>query len=58
MLNKQIGLKLGIGEITVKSHRGKIMLKMKADSLADLVKRAVRLGRTPARTSMAGDTRS
>src|SRR5262249_51890257 len=49
MLNKQIGLKLGISEITVKAHRGKVMQKMKADSLADLVKIAVRLGLAPAR---------
>lgn len=49
MLNKQIGLTLGISEITVKAHRGKMMLKMKADSLADLVKVAVRLGLTPAK---------
>ena len=49
MLNKQIGMKLGISEITVKAHRGKMMQKMKADSLADLVKTAVRLGLTPAR---------
>ena len=49
MLNKQVGLKLGISEITVKAHRGKMMQKMKADSLADLVKTAVRLGLTPAR---------
>lgn len=48
MLNKQIGLKLGISEITVKAHRGKVMQKMQADSLADLVKTAVRLGLTPA----------
>ena len=48
MLNKQIGLKLGISEITVKAHRGKMMQKMKADSLADLVKTAVRLGLAPA----------
>ena len=49
MLNKQIGLKLGISEITVKAHRGKMMQKMKADSVAELVKTAVRLGLTPAR---------
>lgn len=49
MLNKQIGLKLDISEITVKAHRGKMMQKMKADSVADLVKTAVRLGLTPAR---------
>jgi len=49
MLNKQIGLKLGISEITVKAHRGKVMQKMKADSLADLVKIAVRLGLAPAK---------
>ena len=47
MLNKQIGLKLNISEITVKAHRGKMMQKMKADSVADLVKTAVRLGLTP-----------
>ncbi len=49
MLNKQIGLQLGISEITVKAHRGKMMRKMKADSLADLVRIAVRLGLAPAR---------
>ena len=48
MLNKQIGLKLGISEITVKAHRGKMMQKMKADSLADLVKDG---SETRARTS-------
>jgi len=47
MLNKQIGLKLGISEVTVKAHRGKMMQKMKAESLADLVKTAVRLGLAP-----------
>lgn len=49
LLNKQIGLKLEISEITVKAHRGKMMQKMRADSVADLVKMAVRLGLTPTR---------
>jgi FixJ family two-component response regulator len=49
LLNKQVGLKLGISEITVKAHRGKMMQKMKADSLAQLVKMAVRLRLAPAR---------
>jgi FixJ family two-component response regulator len=34
---------LGISEITVKAHRGRLMRKMKADSLADLVTMAARL---------------
>jgi len=43
LLNKQVGGELGISEITVKAHRGKVMQKMKAESLADLVKMTVRL---------------
>src|SRR6266852_3666616 len=44
LLNKQVGGELGISEITVKAHRGQVMQKMKADSFADLVKMAARLG--------------
>jgi len=47
LLNKQVGMKLGISEITVKAHRGKIMQKMAADSLADLVRMSVSLDLTP-----------
>jgi FixJ family two-component response regulator len=43
-LNKQVGSQLGISEITVKAHRGKLMRKMQADSLADLVNMAAALG--------------
>jgi FixJ family two-component response regulator len=43
LLNKQVGGELNINEITVKAHRGQVMRKMKADSLADLVTMAARL---------------
>jgi len=43
LLNKQVGGELDISEITVKAHRGQVMRKMKADSLADLVNMAARL---------------
>ena len=46
-LNKQVGGELGISEITVKAHRGKVMQKMKADSLAALVKMSQRLQLSP-----------
>lgn len=46
-LNKQVGGALGISEITVKAHRGKLMRKMKADSLAALVTMAARLRIAP-----------
>ncbi len=48
LLNKQVGGELGISEITVKAHRGKVMRKMKAGSLADLVNMAARLRLAPA----------
>jgi FixJ family two-component response regulator len=47
-LNKQVGGALGISEITVKAHRGKMMRKMKAGSVAELVTMAARLHLTPA----------
>lgn len=48
LLNKQVGGELGISEITVKAHRGRVMQKMEAESLADLVKMAARLSPQPA----------
>jgi len=43
LANKQVACELGISEITVKAHRGSMMRKMEADSLADLVNQAARL---------------
>jgi FixJ family two-component response regulator len=44
LLNKQVGGELGISEITVKAHRGRLMSKMKARSFAELVKMSQALG--------------
>jgi FixJ family two-component response regulator len=49
MLNKQIALKLDIAEKTVKVHRGRIMEKLRVDSVADLVRLAEKAGIEPAR---------
>src|SRR5262249_13475997 len=51
LLNKQVGRELGITEITVKAHRGKVMRKMQARTFVDLIHMAVRLGIMPS----AGD---
>src|ERR1700687_1386850 len=48
LLNKQVGGELSISEITVKAHRGKVMRKMEARSLADLVTMAAKLRLAPA----------
>jgi FixJ family two-component response regulator len=48
LLNKQVADELGITESTVKAHRGQVMQKMKANSIADLVKMTARLHRSAA----------
>ena len=52
LLNKQAGSQLGISEITVKAHRGKVMRKMGAGSLADLVTMAARLSHASSRRAI------
>ena len=47
LMNKQVAGKVGLSEITVKVHRGRIMQKMGAGSLADLVRMAEALGIRP-----------
>jgi FixJ family two-component response regulator len=53
LLNKQVGGELGISEITVKAHRGKVMSKMKANSLPELVRMAAKLRIPSARVFQA-----
>jgi FixJ family two-component response regulator len=50
MLNKQIALRLGAAEKTIKVHRGRVMRKMVAESVADLVRMAQRLELSPHQT--------
>ena len=57
LLNKQVGADLGISEITVKAHRGRVMTKMGARSLPELVNMADRLGHPTAGKDLEGDER-
>ncbi len=47
LLNKQVAAELGASELTIKTHRGRVMHKMAADSLADLVRMSEKLSPPP-----------
>ena len=53
LLNKQIGAELGAAEKTIKQHRGRVMDKMRAGTLAELVLMAERLGVRPRETDFS-----
>jgi FixJ family two-component response regulator len=55
LLNKQIAFELGTAEITIKVHRHRVMRKMRAESLADLVRMSERLGIPPDREARPGN---
>ena len=54
LMNKRVGIELGISEITVKAHRGRVMQKMRANSFADLVKMAMTLPLTAHQNGLRG----
>jgi FixJ family two-component response regulator len=58
LLNKQVAAELGISDITIQIHRGRIMKKMEADSLAELVRIAARLDIPLSHTRQIETTRS
>jgi FixJ family two-component response regulator len=61
MLNKQSGLQLGVAEKTIKVHRARVMRKMQAESLAELVRMADKIGvktpQSPSRSAPASPVR-
>jgi len=56
LMNKQVAAELGTSEITIKTHRGRVMRKMGAESLADLVRMAGWLGRRPSEGGAPSDS--
>jgi len=55
LMNRQIAAEMGLAEVTVKVHRHKLMQKLVAKSLANLVKMADELGLSPIKTNGPGN---